>query len=42
MLKHDDTCFLDDLTVKELEERLNTKVFIVTNIESLINTCIGE
>lgn len=41
MLKHDDTCFLDDLKVEDLEKKLNTKIFIITDIESLINTCIN-
>lgn len=41
MLKHDDTCFLDDLRVEDLEKQLNTKFFIVTDIEDLINTCIS-
>ncbi len=41
MLKYDDTCFLDDLRVEDLEKQLNTKIFIVTDMESLINTCIN-
>ncbi|HEY9706107.1 MAG TPA: DUF512 domain-containing protein, partial [Allocoleopsis sp.] len=42
MLKHDDTCFLDDLSVEDIETQLNTQIFIVTNIESLLNTCLGQ
>jgi putative radical SAM enzyme (TIGR03279 family) len=40
MLKHDDTCFLDDMTVENLEKQLHSKIFIVTDIESLLKTCV--
>ncbi|MEA5471797.1 TIGR03279 family radical SAM protein [Spirulina sp. 06S082] len=40
MLKHDDTRFLDDLTVQEVSERLNTPIIPVTGIEELLQTCI--
>jgi NifB/MoaA-like Fe-S oxidoreductase len=41
MLKHNDTCFLDDMTVENLEKQLQSKIFIVTDIESLLKTCIS-
>ncbi len=36
MLKHGDTCFLDDLTVEELEAKLAVKILPVTGIAELI------
>lgn len=38
MLKHDETKFLDDLTVAEVAQKLNIKILIVNGIEELINT----
>ncbi|BBA78769.1 FeS-containing oxidoreductase [cyanobacterium endosymbiont of Rhopalodia gibberula] len=40
MLKHNDICFLDDMTVKELAKQLNVKIFPVTGIEELIGICL--
>lgn len=40
MLKHGDTCFLDDITVEELACRLNTPVLPVWGVEEVIETCI--
>ncbi len=40
MLKQGDTRFLDDVTVDELEQALNTKIFVVSDIDDLIHTCI--
>ena len=40
MLKHDDTKFLDDLTVEEVGSKLNIKIFPVNGIEELLKTCI--
>lgn len=40
MLKHDDTCFLDDMTVTELAFKLNTPILPVRGIAELIETCI--
>ncbi len=42
MLKHDDTCFLDDMTVTELEQRLNTSILVVGDVEHLIETVSGK
>ena len=42
MLKHGDTCFLDDLTVEELASKLETSILPVTGIEGLIKTCINK
>ncbi len=39
MLKHDDTCFLDDMRVEELADRLNTNIQIVQGLEGLIEAC---
>ena len=40
MLKHDDSRFLDDMTVKELARSLNTPILLVQGVEELIQTCI--
>ena len=40
MLKHDDNCFLDDMTVETVSEILNTPIYSVTGIENLIATCL--
>ena len=40
MLKHGDTCFLDDMTVTELASELNTPILPVRGIAELIETCI--
>ncbi|MBE9181230.1 TIGR03279 family radical SAM protein [Oculatella sp. LEGE 06141] len=40
MLKHDESCFLDDMTVEELAEQLQTSVFRVASLEQFIQTCI--
>lgn len=40
MLKHDDTRFLDDLTVAEVAQKLERKIFPVGNVEELITICI--
>ncbi|MBZ8179667.1 TIGR03279 family radical SAM protein [Oscillatoria salina] len=42
MLKHDEACFLDDLTVAEVSEMLETPIFPVNGIDKLIETCIEE
>ncbi|PSO88466.1 MAG: TIGR03279 family radical SAM protein [Cyanobacteria bacterium SW_5_48_44] len=41
MLKHDDTCFLDDMTLEELAQKLGTPILPVTGTEGLIKTCIN-
>jgi putative radical SAM enzyme (TIGR03279 family) len=40
MLKHDDTRFLDDLTVQEVSKQLNKPIIPITGIEELLQTCI--
>ncbi|NET90212.1 MAG: TIGR03279 family radical SAM protein [Kamptonema sp. SIO1D9] len=42
MLKHDEACFLDDLTVAEVSEMLETPIFPVNGIDKLIEACIKE
>ncbi|MEA5582798.1 TIGR03279 family radical SAM protein [Nodularia harveyana UHCC-0300] len=42
MLKHGELVFLDDMTVAEVAEKLNTEIFPVSGIEELINTCVSE
>jgi putative radical SAM enzyme (TIGR03279 family) len=42
MLKHNDTCFLDDMTVADLSQQLQTPILIVGDVEHLIETVIGE
>ena len=41
MLKYNDIYFLDDMTLEELAEQLNTKIFPVTGIEKLIQICLN-
>lgn len=40
MLKNGELVFLDDMSIQELADRLNTKVFPVAGVEDLIQTCI--
>ena len=40
MLKHDDTKFLDDLTVEDVSSKLNIPIYPVSGVEELINRCI--
>ncbi|MDX2097239.1 MAG: TIGR03279 family radical SAM protein [Leptolyngbyaceae cyanobacterium bins.59] len=42
MLKQDDTCFLDDLTIADLAEQLQVPLLPVKGVEGLINTCIQD
>ena len=42
MLKHDDTKFLDDMTVEELSCRLTVSILPVSGVEGLIKTCLAE
>jgi putative radical SAM enzyme (TIGR03279 family) len=39
MLKHGETVFLDDRRVEDLEQQLNTKIWIVQGIDGLIEAC---
>ena len=39
MLKHDDTKFLDDLTVEDVSNQLAIPIFPVSGVEELINRC---
>jgi putative radical SAM enzyme (TIGR03279 family) len=39
MLKHDDTKFLDDMTVAEVSYQLGTKIWVVSGIEELLERC---
>ena len=41
MLKHDDTKFLDDMTVAEISHKLKIPIFPVSGVEELINKCIN-
>ena len=40
MLKHDDTKFLDDLTVADVSNQLSIPIFPVSGVEELINQCL--
>jgi putative radical SAM enzyme (TIGR03279 family) len=40
MLKHDDTKFLDDLTLEDVSQALKTPIFPVKDVEELMNYCI--
>ncbi len=41
MLKHNDTCFLDDMTVAELSQQLQTPILVIGGVEHLVET-IGK
>lgn len=41
MLKHDDTKFLDDLTVTDVSRKLAIAIFPVSDVKELINQCLG-
>lgn len=40
MLKHEDTKFLDDLTVQDVSQTLKIPIFPVKDVEELLNYCI--
>ncbi|MEM8831012.1 MAG: TIGR03279 family radical SAM protein [Cyanobacteria bacterium P01_G01_bin.19] len=42
MLKHDDTKFLDDLTVEDVSDRLNVPIFPVSGVKELVTQCIKD
>ena len=41
MLKHDDTKFLDDMTVADVSHQLATPIFPVSGVEELVKQCIS-
>ncbi len=41
MLKHDDARFLDDMTVNELAQQLDTQIWQIGSIEELLETCVA-
>lgn len=40
MLKHDEARFLDDLTVEEVSQKLNTPIYPVNGVEELLDKCL--
>ena len=42
MLKHDEARFLDDMTVDELAQQLDTQIWQIGSIEELLETCVAE
>lgn len=42
MLKQGDTCFLDDLTVKDLEAELETPIYICHGLSGLVEQVLGK
>ena len=40
MLKHDDTCFLDDLQVADVAQQLGVPICPIPDVESLLERCI--
>ncbi|MDF5727848.1 MAG: TIGR03279 family radical SAM protein [Rhizonema sp. PD38] len=40
MLKHDESVFLDDISIEEVAGKLNTTIFPIAGVEELIKTCI--
>ena len=42
MLKHDDTRFLDDLTVEDVSRQLDIAIFPVSGVEELIERCLDN
>ena len=41
MLKHDDTRFLDDVTVEEVSQKLGVEIFPVSGVEELVAQCLA-
>jgi putative radical SAM enzyme (TIGR03279 family) len=41
MLKHDDTCFLDDLRVADVAKQLGVPICPIADVESLLERCIN-
>ncbi len=42
MLKHGDTCFLDDMTVADVQQQLNVPIQVVEDIPMLIQACVQK
>jgi putative radical SAM enzyme (TIGR03279 family) len=42
MLKHDDTKFLDDLSIADVSSQLKVPIFPISGVEELINQCIAD
>lgn len=42
MLKHEDTLFLDDMSVAELSQQLQTPILPVTDVEALISKALND
>jgi NifB/MoaA-like Fe-S oxidoreductase len=40
MLKHDDTCFLDDWRVEDVVQQLGVPIYVVADVASLIQCCV--
>lgn len=40
MLKHDEACFLDDMTVEQVQAQLKTPIWPVHTVEELLDICI--
>ena len=40
MLKHDDTCFLDDLRVEDVAQQLGIPIYPIPDVESLLDRCV--
>jgi putative radical SAM enzyme (TIGR03279 family) len=40
MLKHGEHCFLDDMTVDDLAQQLQTDILVVNGLEELIDACL--
>ena len=40
MLKHGESCFLDDTTVEDLARQLQTKIWLISNVEEFMETCL--
>ena len=41
MLKHGELVFLDDMSVEDVAQKLETKIVPVAGVEELINKCIS-
>jgi putative radical SAM enzyme (TIGR03279 family) len=42
MLKHGETCFLDDLMVADVADALNVPIYPVASVKELLETCINS
>ncbi|NJO43146.1 MAG: TIGR03279 family radical SAM protein [Cyanobacteria bacterium CRU_2_1] len=42
MLKHGESCFLDDMTIEEVARQLNTRIYQINDMDELLQTCTAS